>query len=149
VPRRDEEAENRARNQELNGCRERACAMPTATAVKELLAARAQRGDHVLEVRRRSRDRAQGRRIEWAAPRGQEREGGYPAPDLEAAAGNVLVRNAVRRQVQSRSEQERTPPRADHRAGRGTSRNVQRNDHKAPGRNVSAERLPERPLSVP
>jgi hypothetical protein len=98
--------------------------MPTATTVKELPAARAQRGDHVLEVRRRRCDRAQSRRIEWAAPRSQEREGGYPAPDLEAAAGNVPVRNAVCGQVQSRSEQERTQTRADDRAGRGTSRNV-------------------------
>jgi hypothetical protein len=75
--------------------------------VKELPAARAERREHVLEVRRRRSDRAESRRIEWAAARGKEGEGGRPAPDLETAAGNIPVRNAVCGQVQNRSEQER------------------------------------------
>jgi hypothetical protein len=37
----------------------------------------------------------QGRRIEQAAARGKERGFGYAAPDLEAAALDVLVRDAV------------------------------------------------------
>jgi hypothetical protein len=138
MPRCDEEAEDRARKQELDGCRERARAMPTATTVKELLAARPQRGDHVLEVRRRRCDPAQSRGIEWSAARSEEREGGYPAPDLKTAADNVPVRHAVCGQVQNRSEEEGAHRRTDDRAGRGTSRNVQGNDHEAPGRNVSA-----------
>jgi hypothetical protein len=69
--------------------------MPAAAAVKELLSARAQRREHVLEVRCRSRKRTQGGRIERAASRGEEGEGREPASDLEAAAGDVFVRDAV------------------------------------------------------
>jgi hypothetical protein len=103
--------------------------MPAATPVKELLAARAQRRDHVLEVRRRRCGRAQSRRIEWAAARSQEHEGRNSTPDLKTAAGNVLVRDAVCGQVQNGSEEERAQRRTDHRAGCGAGRDMQRNDH--------------------
>jgi len=94
-PRCHEQAEDRSGKQELELRRERARAMPAAAAVKELLSARAQRREHVLEVRCRSRKRTQGGRIERAASRGEEGDAREPASDLEAAAGDVLVRDAV------------------------------------------------------
>jgi hypothetical protein len=103
--------------------------MPPLPAVKELLAARAQRGDDVLEVRRGSRNRTKGRGIERTPPHSEKRDRGNPARHLKAAAGDVLVRNAVCGQVQNRPEQKRARRRADCRADRGTGRNVQRNNH--------------------
>jgi hypothetical protein len=103
--------------------------MRTATTVKELPAAGTERADYVLEVGRRGRNRTQSRRIERAAARSQEHEGPNPAPDLKPAAGNVLVWDAVCGQVQNRSEKEGARRRADDRAGCGTSRNVQGDDH--------------------
>ena len=49
----------------------------------------------MLEVRCRSRKRTEGCRIERAASRGEEGDGREPASDLEAAARDVLVRDAV------------------------------------------------------
>jgi hypothetical protein len=121
---RGEEADDRAGKEELEPRGERARAMPTAPAVKELLAARAQRGDDVLEVRRGRCNRTEGRGIERTPPHREKRDRGNPARHLEAAAGDVLVRNAVCGQVQNGSEQERGRRRADCRAGCGTGRNV-------------------------
>jgi hypothetical protein len=67
--------------------------------MKELLAARAQRGDDVLEVRRGSCNRTEGRGIERTPPHSQKRDRGNPARHLEAATGDVLVWNAVCRTV--------------------------------------------------
>jgi hypothetical protein len=78
--------------------------MPAAAPVEELLATRAQRRDDVLEIRRRGCNRTQSRGIKQAPPPGEERDRGDPAPDFEATAGNVLVRNAVCDQVQDWSE---------------------------------------------
>jgi hypothetical protein len=94
-PRCHEQAEDRSGKQELELRRERARALPAAAAVKELLSARAQQREQVLEVRCRSRKRTEGGRIERAASRGEEGDGREPASDLEAAAGDVLVRDAV------------------------------------------------------
>jgi hypothetical protein len=142
--RRRQEAEDRAGKQELEPRGERARAMPTAPAVKELLAARAQRGDDVLEVRRRSCNRTEGRGIERTPPHGEKRDRGSPARHFEAAAGDVLMWNAVCGQVQDRPEQKRARRRADCRSDRGTSRNVQRNNHSAADRSFIREgtRLP-------
>src|SRR6266508_1134969 len=81
--------------------------MPTAPAVKELLAARAQRGDDVLQVRRGSCNRTEGRGIERTPPHSEKRDRGHPARHFEAAVGDVLVRNAVCGQVEDRPEQKR------------------------------------------
>ena len=124
-----EDAKDRPRKQKLDGRREGTRAMPTPAPVKELPASEAQRGDYVLEVGRRRRNRTQGRRIERAAARSQEHEGRNSAPDLKTAAGDVLVRDAVCGQVQNRSEEECTQRRTDHRAGCGAGRDMQRNDH--------------------
>jgi hypothetical protein len=124
-----EDAQDHPRKHKLDGHREHARAMPTAAPVKELPAAGAERGDYVLEVGRRRRNRTQCRRIERAAARSQEHEGRNPAPDLKPAAGDVLVRDPVCGQVQNRSEEEGAQRRADDRAGCGTSCNVQGDDH--------------------
>ena len=103
-PRCHEQAEDRSGKQELELRRERARAVPAAAAVKELLSARAQRREHVLEVRCRSRKRTEGGRIERAASRGEEGDGREPASDLEAAAGDALVRDAVCGEVERGSK---------------------------------------------
>jgi hypothetical protein len=99
--------------------------------VKELLSARAQRREHVLEVRCRSRKPTEGGRIERAASHGEEGDAREPASDLETAAGDVLVRDAVCGEVERGSEQQRAPTRTGECASRGTSRNMQRNDHRS------------------
>jgi hypothetical protein len=128
-PRCHEQAEDRSGKQELEFRRERARAVPAAAAVKELLSARAQQREQVLEVRCRSRKRTEGGRIERAASRGEEGDGREPASDLEAAAGDVLVRDAVCGEVERGSKQQRAPTRTGKCASRRTSRNMQRNDH--------------------
>jgi hypothetical protein len=94
-PRCHEQAKDRSGKQELELRREPARAVPAAAAVKELLSARAQQREHVLEVRCRSRNRTERGRIERAASRGEESDAREPASDLEAAAGYVLMRDAV------------------------------------------------------
>jgi len=97
--------------------------------VKELLSAWAQRREHVLEVRCRSRKRTEGGRIERAAPGGEKNDRPNSAPDLEAAAADVLVREPVSGKVQERPKQQRARTRTSKRASRGTRRNMQGNDH--------------------
>jgi hypothetical protein len=77
------------RQQKLQLRRERARAVPAAAAMKELLSAWAQRREHMLEVRCRSRHRTEGGRIERAAPGSEKSDGREPASDLEAAAADV------------------------------------------------------------
>ena len=97
--------------------------------MKELLSARARRREHVLEVRCRSRERTEGGRIERTAPGSEKSDRREPASDLEAAALDGLVRKPVSGKVQDGSKQERARARTSKRASRGTSRNMQRNDH--------------------
>jgi hypothetical protein len=97
--------------------------------MKELLSAWAQRREHVLEVRCRSRERTEGGRIDRAAPGGEKSDGRDPASDLEAAAVDVLVRKPVSGKVQDGPKQQRAPTRTSKRASRGTSRNMEGNDH--------------------
>ncbi len=97
--------------------------------MKELRSAWAQRREHVLEVRCRSRERTEGGRIERAAPGSEKSDGREPASDLEAAAAYVLMRKPVSGKVQDGSKQQRAQARTSKRASRGTSRDMQRNDH--------------------
>src|SRR2546426_12702322 len=129
LPRCHKQTEDRSGKQELDSRRERARAVPAAAAVKELLSARAQRREHMLEVRCRSRKRTEGGRIERAAPGGKKGDGRDPAPNLEAAAADALMRKPVSGKVQDRSKQQRARTRTSKRASRGTSRNMQGNDH--------------------
>jgi hypothetical protein len=57
----------------------------------------------VLEVRGRACGGAKRRRIERAAPRGEKEEAGETDADPEATRGDVLVRQAVTREVEDRS----------------------------------------------
>jgi hypothetical protein len=108
TPGRDERAENRAGQQELQVCREAPRAVPSSRPVEELATARAQEREDVLEVRGGARRCAERRRIERAAPRGQEKEARETAANLEAARADVLVRQAVARKVHNRPQEERT-----------------------------------------
>jgi hypothetical protein len=57
----------------------------------------------VLEVGGGACGSAKRGRIEQAAPRGEREEAGETAADLEAAQGDVFVRQAVTREVEDRS----------------------------------------------
>ena len=70
----------------------------------------------MLEIRSRRRQSAERRRVEQPAPRSQEAEAHHAARDLEAAARNVLMRDAVAEKMRGRAEQQR----AHARAGEGT-----------------------------
>ena len=128
-PRCQEQAKDRSGKQELELRRESARAVPAAAAVEELPSARAQQREQVLEVRCRSRKRTEGGRIERAAPRREEGDGREPASYLEAAAGDVLVRDVGSREVERGSKQQRAPTRTGECASRRTRGNMQRNDH--------------------
>jgi cold shock protein len=128
TPWRDERAENRAGQQELKVYREAPRAVPAAV-VEELPPARAQEWEDVLEVRGGARRGAKRRRIERASPRGEEQDARETAADLEATRADVLVWQAVAREVEDRSEEERREPRPAGGAGRGARGHVERDDH--------------------
>ena len=79
----------------------------TERAVEQLPAAGPKRGEDVLEIGRRRGEGADGRGVERPAARGQQPDTGDAARDLEAPAGDVLMRNAVAEQMRRRAEQER------------------------------------------
>jgi hypothetical protein len=70
----------------------------------------------VLEVRRRARRSAERRRIEWAAPCGEEQKTCQTAADLEATRVEVLVRQAIACEVEDRPQEERRESRSSHSA---------------------------------
>ena len=107
TPRHDERAENHARQQELQVGREAPRAVPAEAAVEDLPSARAQERKNVLEVRGGACGGAKRRRIERPSPRGKKEEAGETAADLEAMRRDVLVRQAVTREVKHRSQEER------------------------------------------
>ena len=76
--------------------------MPTAV-VEELSSARAQEREDVLEVRGRARHGAECRWIEGASARGQEQDAGETAAYLEATRAEILMRQAVTREVEAGS----------------------------------------------
>jgi len=83
----------------------------------------------VLEIRSRTGGTAQRRRVEDAPPRGEENEGSEPATDLDGSGMDVLVRHAIAREVQQRPDEERRSARPAGRAGGGSRRNMERDDH--------------------
>lgn len=103
--------------------------MPSAAAVKELLSARAQRREDVLEVRCRGRNPPEGGRIDRATSRGEERDGGDAAHDLEAATGDVLVRDMVCCDMQDGPQEQRKHARVGCRPSRGAGCDMQADDH--------------------
>ena len=76
--------------------------MPAAAAVKELLTAWTQRGEDMLEVGRRSRERPERHRVERPATHSQQPDTHDPARHLKRAAGDVLMRDTVGGQMQER-----------------------------------------------
>jgi hypothetical protein len=107
---RDEHAENCARQQKLQACREAPGAVPAEKAVEELAPARAQEWEDVLEVRGGARSRAQRCRIERSAPSGEKGETRQAATDLETARADVLVREAVAGKMEERPREDRRQP---------------------------------------
>jgi len=83
----------------------------------------------VFQVRRGRGRSAEHGRIERAATDGEQRELGETAPDLEAEVVDVVVWHAVSREVDERSKEQSERPRAREGAGRGTCRDVERDDH--------------------
>jgi hypothetical protein len=73
--------------------------MPAEAVVKKLPSAWAQEGEDVLEVRSGTRRPTKRRRIERASPRGKKKEARKTAADLEATRADVLVRQAIAREV--------------------------------------------------
>jgi hypothetical protein len=70
--------------------------------MEELASARAQEREDVLEVRGGARRGAKCRWIERASARGQEQEARETAADLEATRADVLMGQAVAREVEDR-----------------------------------------------
>jgi hypothetical protein len=103
TPWRNERAENRAGEQELQVCWEAPRAVPASAAVEELAAARVQEREDVLEVGCGARPGAERCRVERAAARGEEDEACETAANLEAPRADVLVGQPVAREVEDRA----------------------------------------------
>ena len=78
--------------QELQVGRETPRAVPAEAVVKESSATRTQEGEDVLEVGCGTRRCTKRRRIEWASPRGEEKDASDAARHLKATRAEVLVR---------------------------------------------------------
>jgi hypothetical protein len=100
-----------------------------ALVVEELPSARAQERKDVLEIGRRARCSAKGRRVEWAASRSEEENARKAASDLEAPRVEVPVRNAIPGEVEKRPQQDGRESRAAGGAGRSARRYVEGDDH--------------------
>jgi len=131
TPRSDERAENRSGEQELQGYRKAPRAVPSEAIVKELSSARTQEREDVLEVRGGTRHRAKRRRIERASPRGEEDDASDTAADLEATRGDVLVGQAIAREMEDWPQDKRCESRPARSAGGGARGHVERDDHGA------------------
>ena len=103
--------------------------MPPQTVVEELPSAGTQGRNDVLEIRSGARERAERRRIERPASRGEESDARDTGPDLEPSRVKVSVRNAVAHEMQNRSNDERSEPRTAGRTGRSACRYVEGNNH--------------------
>jgi hypothetical protein len=124
-----EQADDRARQDELIVRREATGAMPAAPAVKELAAVRTQPRKNVLEIGRGSRCGPKRGRIERPMAEREQRQTEEAAANLEATIGDVLVRHPITGQMQRRTEGEGGEPRACQRTQRSTRRDMERDDH--------------------
>ena len=131
-PWNDERAENPDGHQELQVGRETPRAVPAEAVVKEFSATRTQEGEDVLEVGCGTRRCTKRRRIEYASPRGEEKDASDAARHLKATRAEVLVRYAVAREVDDRPQQERRKSRPARRAGGGARGHMERDDHGCP-----------------
>lgn len=129
TPWHDERAQNHASQQELQACREAPLPVPAEAVVKELPSARAQERKDVLEVRGGTRGGAKRRRIERASSRGEEEDARETTSDLEATRAEVLVRQAIAREMEDWPQEERRDSRPAGGAGRGACGYVECDDH--------------------
>jgi hypothetical protein len=100
------EANEEASDNELGRRRDAATPVPAVEAVarEELASARPREAKDVLEVRRRSGERAANRRIERSSHRGEEENSGDARSDLEAAVGDVLVWHPITCKVEQQPQ---------------------------------------------
>jgi hypothetical protein len=84
--------------------------VPTEAVVKELPSARTQERQDVFEVGGGTRRGAKRRRIERASPRGEEHDARETAADLETTRADVLVRQAIAREVEDWPQEKRYEP---------------------------------------
>jgi len=100
------EANEEARDDELDRRREAATAVPAMEPVaeEELAPARPREAKDVLEVRRRSGECAADGWIERSPDRGEEQNSGDARADLEAAVGDVLVWHPIACEVEQQPE---------------------------------------------
>ena len=89
-----EDAEDRPRKKKLEAGRKGPGAMP-ATVVKELLPTWAERRYDMLEIGRRRCEPADRRGVKEAAPHSKHAKGSNTASNLEPAASDVLVWEAI------------------------------------------------------
>jgi hypothetical protein len=125
---REQESGDRTCQHELRLHRH-ADAVTAAAAMEDLLPAHTEPWEQVLEVRHRSRGSAEHGGVERPAPRGEQAERDKTTTDLEAPVGNVLVWNAIARDVERGAEEQRERPRADEGSHRRTRGYVERDDH--------------------
>jgi hypothetical protein len=127
------EADEETREEELDRRRKTAAPVPAAEAMtrEELASARPREPKEVLEVWRRSSERAGHRGIERPAHRGEKQDCGDARADLETAVGDVAMRHSIADEVEEQSEWQRAEPRTDERAARSTGRNVKGYDQAA------------------
>jgi hypothetical protein len=78
--------------------------------VEELVSARTQEREDVLEIRGRAGRCAERRRIERSTPHGEEGETSQATADVEPTRADVLVRDAVADKMENRSREERREP---------------------------------------
>ncbi len=98
--------------QELRPHRDAARAVPAGDPVarKQLAPARARQGQDVLEVGGRPGEPADRRRTGGTSDRGEQGERNGAAPELEAAGGDVAVRQAVAEQMEQQAGRGGTGP---------------------------------------
>jgi hypothetical protein len=123
-----EQPENSACHDELNVCAEAAGAMPAAP-VEELLAARTQPRDDVLEVGCGGGAGPERGWIERPPTKGEQHQCEQPASNLKRTLGEVLVRNSITGKMQRRPKGERGCPRSCQRTEQRTGRDMKRDDH--------------------
>jgi hypothetical protein len=78
--------------------------------VEELVSARTEKREDVLEVRGGARRCAERRRIERSTPHGKQGETRHSAADLEPTRADVLVRDAVADNMEDRSREHGREP---------------------------------------
>jgi hypothetical protein len=125
----DESTNNHACQQQLHVSRKATGSVPTVAPVKQLRSARAKKWYDVLEIRSGACRCSESRRIEGTASAGEEGEAEGTATDFEAARANVLVWQAVAREVEDRPQKDRPEPGSAHGTGRSARRDMERDNH--------------------